>query len=270
MAVMKFLLMIQIMSTVFSVRLQWEDNPDLVEESVIIQGREHIWLMVAMVGDSIDLECNVLFTSKPLGEIRWKSNGALVNQSGDPIVKTKDGVVFLEENHKIDNITEKMDGRSVTCEYEKGQYVGRIEASLNIFKLVIETSKKFCETCTGKAKFIFKESIRSSQNETNVVRRIIFKIAEMTNVESDGITVENDKYSVTLPIDTVKSNQAILAMKPKFVITGNPGQVDSNEEYCKCGLLSPSLKSVDSDEPTKHGFIWIGELSCCNRLKEDT
>ena len=87
--------------TVLGEQMEWGDNPDLVEEFDPIQGREHIDLMVVLVGDNIDLECQVAFTSQPIREIRWKIDGKLETKSNDTIVETKNGEVFIEEHLKI-------------------------------------------------------------------------------------------------------------------------------------------------------------------------
>eukprot|EP00092_Neocalanus_flemingeri_P046611 GFUD01052493.1.p1 GENE.GFUD01052493.1~~GFUD01052493.1.p1 ORF type:complete len:525 (+),score=121.69 GFUD01052493.1:215-1576(+) len=196
------------------VHMDWGDNPNLVRESKPIQGREHIKLLVALVGGHIDLECQVLLTSHPISKISWKLNGASINNSEKYIVESNQDGVFVEEHFKIDNVTEDMDGTTLTCGYAKGNYADRVEAVLTVFKLDIEGD--ICKKCTGNLKLIFKESRRSSQDETNMDRRIRAKIAELTFVPLDEITVEKDKYSVTLPIDIVKKNQEIIAMKPEL------------------------------------------------------
>ena len=73
-----------LLPSVWSEQMDWGDNPYLVDESVTIQGREHIKLAVVMVGGSIDLECQVTFTSEPVGKIRWKIDGKLTNNAENP------------------------------------------------------------------------------------------------------------------------------------------------------------------------------------------
>ena len=139
-------------------QMDWGDNQNLVEESDPIQGRENIKLMVSMVGDNIELECQVAFTSMPVSDIRWKIDGKLQNSEYVPIVETKNGEVFVEAHLNITNIEEEMDGSTVSCEYSKGQYGGGVEAVLRVFRLEIEISEQVCDTLVGDIKLLFKES----------------------------------------------------------------------------------------------------------------
>ena len=127
---------------VLSEQMDWGDNQNLVEESDPIQGRENIKLMVAIVGDSIDLECQVAFTSMPVSDIRWKIDGKLQSSEDTPIVETKNGEVFVEAHLNITDIGEEMDGSTVSCEYSRGQYRGGVEGVLRIFRLDIEISEE--------------------------------------------------------------------------------------------------------------------------------
>eukprot|EP00092_Neocalanus_flemingeri_P005885 GFUD01006334.1.p1 GENE.GFUD01006334.1~~GFUD01006334.1.p1 ORF type:complete len:582 (-),score=133.69 GFUD01006334.1:109-1854(-) len=234
-------------SPVSCVQMDWGENPNLVKESKPIQGREHIKLLVALVGESIDLECQVLFTSQPIGKITWKNNGASMINSEKYIVETNQDGVFVEEHFKIDKVTEDMDGSTLTCGYAKGEYADRVEAVLTVFKLDIEGD--ICETGTGNLKLIFKESKRSSQDEKNMDRRIRAKIAELTGerrarraAHMDEINMQNDEYSVTLPSDIVKKNQEIIAMKPELFENvenpGCPGEDGILGTWILCGSLS--------------------------------
>ena len=92
-------LMVIYLSAVLSEQMDWGDNQNLVEESDPIQGRENIKLMVAMVGDNIDLECQVAFTSMPVSDIRWKIDGKLQSSEDTPIVEIKNGVCRDPSKH---------------------------------------------------------------------------------------------------------------------------------------------------------------------------
>ena len=231
-----FIVMLQTLS-VLGEQMEWGDNPDLVEESDPIQGREHIKLMVLLVGESIDLECQVAFTSKPVSEIRWKIDGKRENKKDDPIVETKNGEVFVENHLKIGNITEDMDSSTVSCEYSKGQYGASVEAVLRIFKLEIETSQYVCKPCKEIVKLTFKESKRSSPAEETVDKLIKAKISEIT--KSDKISVDSSGYSVSLPIGTVKDNNFIMNMKPIRLENGFP-VMETLDKCCQSVWKEPA------------------------------
>jgi hypothetical protein len=57
--------------------MDWGENDYLVDESDTMQGRENIKLIVATVGDSIELKCHVAFTSEPVSEVQWRIDGKL-------------------------------------------------------------------------------------------------------------------------------------------------------------------------------------------------
>eukprot|EP00092_Neocalanus_flemingeri_P002848 GFUD01003046.1.p1 GENE.GFUD01003046.1~~GFUD01003046.1.p1 ORF type:complete len:260 (+),score=58.89 GFUD01003046.1:85-864(+) len=228
------------LSSVWCVQMQWRDDPDLVEFDTIQQGREHIKLMVAMVGETIDLRCQVLFASQPVKEIRWKVDGDPRGKSENLIVtKTMDGKLFIEDHLKINNITEAMDGSTVSCEYAEAQkgsgdwagYTGRVEAVMHVFKLTIKTPEEVCETSVGNVQLVFEESMGSSPGKTKVDKRIRSKIIERTNIKSDELYHDTSKYSVSLPIATVNTNQDILDMKPEIIINGTI----SDTWPCICG-----------------------------------
>ena len=143
-------------------QMDWGYNADLVEEADTIQGREHIKLVVLLEGDSIDLECQVAFTSNPVSEIRWTVDGKGVDNTNDATVVTRNGEVFVEEHLRID-VTAEMDGSTVACNYSKGQYGASVEAVFRIFKMKIELSEDICNACDGEVKLVFKESTRASQ-----------------------------------------------------------------------------------------------------------
>eukprot|EP00092_Neocalanus_flemingeri_P099523 GFUD01126964.1.p1 GENE.GFUD01126964.1~~GFUD01126964.1.p1 ORF type:complete len:265 (+),score=61.44 GFUD01126964.1:154-948(+) len=232
--IMELLVMMLTLSSVVSQHMDWGDNPDLVEESDPIQGREHIMRLVALVGDSIDLECQVLSASKPVGKILLKKDGKIISQTEDPIVETNQDGVFIEAHLKIDIITEEMGASTVSCEYS--MIADSIEAEFHVHTLQIDASKEVCETCDGDIELIFKETNGSSSTtrSANVYRRIQSKIAEMTNVQSGAISVNKSKseYFLSRPIATIRDNNAILAMKPKYIIGGT---VMDSLDHCKCG-----------------------------------
>ena len=116
-------------------QMDWGDNPNLVEESDIIQGREHIKQMVVLLGDSIDLECQVAFTSNPASKIQWKIDGKPETKVKNTSNITKNGEVFMEEHLVIANLTKSMASSTVSCEYSKGLYGAGVEAILRVFTL---------------------------------------------------------------------------------------------------------------------------------------
>merc|ERR1719427_1688848 len=88
-----------------------------------------------MVGDTIDLNCRVLFTTKPVSKIKWTVNGNVnINPLKATVTEDTNGV-FIEEHLKI-TITEDMDGNEVSCEYGKDGYFGTREAILHVFNTV--------------------------------------------------------------------------------------------------------------------------------------
>ena len=54
---------------VFGETIEWGFHSAMVDEVDIIQGREHIKGMVVMVGESIELECQVGFTNQNVSHI---------------------------------------------------------------------------------------------------------------------------------------------------------------------------------------------------------
>ena len=200
-----FILILPVLS-VFCERMDWGDNPDLVEESDTIQGREHIKLMVLMVGESIDLECQVAFTSEPVSPIRWKINGKKKEKDDDPIKVAYSGEVFVEDHLRLVNITEDMDSTTVSCEYSKGQYGASVEAVLRVFKL--ETSEEYkCNDC--KVSLTYKEIKRSSPAENSVDKRLKAKIEELSENAVNEIKVDSSGYFVDIPLAIVLAKKLI-------------------------------------------------------------
>ena len=173
-------------------QMDWGDNPNLVEESDTIQGREHIKQMVVLLGDSIDLECQVAFTSKPASKIRWKIDGKPETKVKNTSNITKNGEVFMEEHLVIANLTKSMASSTVSCEYSKGHYGAGVEAILRVFTLKIIISKENWKNCEGEAKLVFRERNRSSPAEGSVHKRIKTRIYNLT--KSNNITVDNSGY----------------------------------------------------------------------------
>eukprot|EP00092_Neocalanus_flemingeri_P082653 GFUD01103576.1.p1 GENE.GFUD01103576.1~~GFUD01103576.1.p1 ORF type:complete len:263 (+),score=55.38 GFUD01103576.1:139-927(+) len=229
------------LSSVGCVQMHWGVNPDLVKESINIQGREHIKRLVVLVGDIIDLECQLLEASLPLNEIRWTFDGKPQQSENFHMETNKDGDVFVED-HLIFIVTEKMCASTVSCEYS--MIADSIEAEFHVHTLQIEASKEVCETCDGDIELIFKETNGSSSttSSANVYKRIQSKIAELTNVQSGEVTVNKSKseYFLSRPIATIRDNNAILAMTPKFIIGGT---VVDSLDHCKCGPSSARTNS---------------------------
>ena len=200
-------------------QMDWGDNPDLVEESDTIQGRDHIKQMVVLVGDSIDLECQVAFTSNPFSKIRWKIDGKPETKMKNTSSVTKNGEVFVEEHLVIANLTEALASSTVSCEYSKGHYGAGVEAILRVFTLEIIISKENWENCEGEAKLVFRERSRSSPAEESVNKRIQERIHQLT--KTNEITVDHSGYLVTLPLPVIQTNEGIVNMQPKLFINGS-------------------------------------------------
>jgi len=235
---------------VFCEQMDWGDNLDLVVESDTIQGREHIKQLVILEGDTINLECQVAFTSQPVSQFRWKIDGKpetkkVMNCS----VVTKNVEVFVEEHLVIENITETMDSSTVSCEYSKGHYGAGVEAIIRVFSLDIVVGRKVWQSCAGDITLVFRESNRRSPAEDAVDKRIKSKISELT--KSDKITVDNCGYSVILPIATVIANNAILAMNHKLIINGT--QV--SKTLAKCDSEAPPPRTYTEVSTTEAQVI---------------
>jgi len=195
---LKFLVVFSSIYSALSEQMDWGYNADLVEEADIIQGREHIKLLVLLERDSLDLECLVAFTSNPVSEIRWTVDGKGINNTDDATVVIRNGEVFVEEHLRIDNVTAEMDGSTVACNYSKGQYGASVEAVFRVFKMEIELPEDICDTCDGDVKLLFRGSNRTSPAELNVDKRIKDKIRAVTKTQE--IQVDNSGYSISLPL----------------------------------------------------------------------
>eukprot|EP00092_Neocalanus_flemingeri_P002396 GFUD01002562.1.p1 GENE.GFUD01002562.1~~GFUD01002562.1.p1 ORF type:complete len:476 (+),score=94.20 GFUD01002562.1:97-1524(+) len=198
------------LSTVLAEQMQWGDNPDMVEEANDIEGREKDKIMVVIEGEDMDLECQVLSTSDPVSDIRWKIDGKEENTEDQPIISTAFGEVFIESHLQMSNISRDRDGSTVSCNYAKGQYGGSVEALLAVFKMdfcncgggnvTIKTNE---EERSSLFRILFMEAGRGSPGERNVDKRIKAKITNITFTDEDQITSENGEYSVTVPHNTV-------------------------------------------------------------------
>eukprot|EP00092_Neocalanus_flemingeri_P053149 GFUD01062374.1.p1 GENE.GFUD01062374.1~~GFUD01062374.1.p1 ORF type:complete len:327 (-),score=62.90 GFUD01062374.1:140-1120(-) len=209
------------------------EHPDMVEESIHIQGR-NVKLLVAVPGEILDLKCEVTFTSQPANKIVWKINEEPVRKPNDQIEhkETKNGkvIVVIEDNYEI-SITKEMDGSKMSCGYHKGQYTGKAVVVLRVFQPEIEISEEVCDNCNGNVRLIFKER---SPLEANVDKRIKQKITKLTGIQSEEISVHNSEYSVLLPIDKVKDNEEILDI-----------------------LNGATIDALDKCECTSNNWIWI-------------
>eukprot|EP00092_Neocalanus_flemingeri_P010554 GFUD01011370.1.p1 GENE.GFUD01011370.1~~GFUD01011370.1.p1 ORF type:complete len:304 (-),score=63.32 GFUD01011370.1:319-1230(-) len=223
-----FFVILVTVPAVMCFRGYFEDNQDLVKESDLIQGREHIKLMVVIAGDTIDLKCNVISTKETV--ITWKTNGEIESKPDTQIVTTQGRKSKREDKFEIANITEEMDGDRVSCEYWNSLSEGRVEAILQVFKLEVETSEEVCDTCQGEVNLVFKKGKRNL-GDVNVEERIKTKIAKITKAKAVEIYGDNSEYVVTLPISTAMANQDILAMKPKIT---KDGFVSDTWEDCSC------------------------------------
>ena len=161
-----------LLSSVMSEQMDWGENRYLVDESVTIQGREHIKLAVVMLGGTIDLECQVAFTSEPVSKIRWKMDGKLTDDAEKQTKEIKNGEIFVEAHLKIVNITADMDGSTVSCEYPMGQNCARIETVFRVFSAELDIPEEVCNTHAGDVKLTFKENKRTSPAEETVDEKI--------------------------------------------------------------------------------------------------
>ena len=59
---------------------------------------------MVMVGGTIDLECQVAFTSESEIKIRWKINGKLTDDAENQTEEIKNGEVFVEDHQCLVNI----------------------------------------------------------------------------------------------------------------------------------------------------------------------
>merc|ERR1712142_38801 len=185
-----------------------------------------------MPGESITLECTVTSTTDPPNNITWKVDGQAINPDKKQKQETSEGVVDIQ-GHLTLKITEKMDDKTVTCEYSKDRFGDHIEAKLRVFTLKIETSEDVCNKCEGNLKLVFKESVQESPAELTVDKRIKEKIKEL--VKSDP-TVDRFGYSVSAPVSIIRTDK-ISKLSP--VIYAGGKQVSD----CKCGQREADMNT---------------------------
>jgi len=216
-----------LISSVYSENMKWGQNPDLVDEVDKIQGRENNKMAVVMQGEDIRLECRVTATSDPPENIVWKIDGRRTNYHEQQIKETDEDDVHLKGHLELKNITNDMDGKTVTCAYSKGRYADSIEVILRVFSLYIEASEKACKECREdtNVKLVFKESIQKSPAESTVDKRIKAKIEDLT--KKNGITGNTDGYPVSAPA-SILMNPDIIALTPTISVDGEQVQT------CQC------------------------------------
>jgi len=216
-----------LISSVYSENMKWGQNPDLVDEVDKIQGRENNKMAVVMQGEDIRLECRVTATSDPPENIVWKIDGRRTNDHEQQMKETDEDDVHLKGHLELKNITNDMDGKTVTCAYSKGRYADSIEIILRVFSLNIEASEEACKECRDdtNVKLVFKESIQKSPAESTVDKRIRAKIEVLT--KENNITVNTSGYSVSAPA-SILMKPDIIALTPTISVDGE--QVPS----CEC------------------------------------
>jgi len=222
-----------LISSVYSENMKWGQNPDLVDEVDKIQGRENNKMAVVMQGEDIRLECRVTATSDPPENIVWKIDGRRTNYHEQQIKETDEDDVHLKGHLELKNITNDMDGKTVTCAYSKGRYADSIEIILRVFSLNIEAPEEACKECRDdtNVKLVFKESIQKSPAESTVDERIKAKIKDLT--KASNITANTSGYSVSASASLLM-NPAITALTPTISVDGN--QV----ETCQCASADKS------------------------------
>ena len=95
-------------NSIIGQRVDWEDDPDLVEEEEFIQGREKVRLMIAMLGERKKLSCQIAFAQEPLGQIVWRLDGQVINPTSS-MNETFSGEIFIEQTYEFDVTKELAD-----------------------------------------------------------------------------------------------------------------------------------------------------------------
>jgi len=227
-----------LISSVYSENMKWGPNPDLVDEVDKIQGRENNKMAVVMQGEDIMLECRVTATSNPPENIVWKIDGRRTKDHKDQKEETDEDDVHLKGHLELKNITNDMDGKTVTCAYSKGRYADSIEIILRVFSLNIEASEEACKECRDdtNVKLVFKESIQKSPAELTVDKRIKAKIEDLT--KENYITADTSGYTV--------SASASILMKPDIIALSPTISVNDNQvQKCQCAGAG---KRTDGDD----------------------
>jgi len=234
-------------SFVLSETMEWGLNPNMVDEENAIQGREHIKALVVMVGESTELVCQVGFTSQPVSKILWKLDGRPKYKTENQTEDSKKGDVFVEDSMRID-ITEEMDGSTVSCEYSRGQYGGSVEVIIRVYKLQINLTQEACDTRNGNAKLLFEKSKKNSPADKNVRDKIVSKIAEFTKLSLNEILVSKSEYSVNMDVASVFNSEVISSMAPTLIISGKI--VPVGLEQCTTSSASTTSKNKSINQST--------------------
>merc|ERR1712106_365574 len=234
-------------SFVLSETMEWGLNPNMVDEENAIQGREHIKSLVVMVGETTELVCQMGFTSQPVSKIPWKLDGRPKYKTENQTEDSKKGDVFVEDTMRID-ITEEMDGSTVSCEYSKGQYGGSVEVIIRVYKLQINLTQEACDTHKGYAKLLFKKSKKSSPADKNVRDKIVSKIADITKMSLDEILLSKSEYSVNMDVASVFNSEVIPSTAPTLIISGK--LVSVGLEQCTTSSASTTAEITPSNQST--------------------
>jgi len=234
-------------SFVLSETMEWGLNPNMVDEEDAIQGREHIKSLVVMVGESTELVCQVGFTSQPVSKILWKLDGRPKYKTENQTEDSKKGDVFVEDSMRID-ITEEMDGSTVSCEYSRGQYGGSVEVIIRVYKLQINLTQEACDTHKGNAKLLFEKSKKSSPADKNVRHKIVSKIADITKMPLNEILVSKSEYSLNMDVASLFNSEVISSMSPTLIISGKI--VPVGLEQCMTSSASTTTENTPINQST--------------------
>merc|ERR1712106_1320135 len=234
-------------SFVLSETMEWGLNPSMVDEEEVIQGREHIRALVVMVGESAELVCQVGFTTQPVSKILWKLDGRPKYKTENQTEETKKGDVFVQDTMNID-ITEEMDGSTVSCEYSRGQYGGSVEVIIRVYKLQINLTQEACDTHNGNAKLLFEKSKKNSPADKNVRDKIVSKIAGFTKLSLNEILVSKSEYSVNMDVASVFNSEVISSIAPTLIISGKI--VPVGLEQCTTFSASTTAKNTPINQST--------------------
>eukprot|EP00092_Neocalanus_flemingeri_P011850 GFUD01012779.1.p1 GENE.GFUD01012779.1~~GFUD01012779.1.p1 ORF type:complete len:305 (+),score=88.90 GFUD01012779.1:157-1071(+) len=225
------------LTTVMTEQMDWGDNPDLVEEANIIEGRENYKIMVVIEGENTDLECQVLSTSEPVSDIVWKIDGKEEKPEEKPILSYAYGEVFMQSYFKMSSISRDRDGSTVSCNYARGQYGGSVRAVLAVFKVEI------CQAGDGKVRITFMEAGRKSPRETYVEDRIKAKISKIMG--KIKIMTENKEYYVTVPYRKLEQNKNLINLQPWL------SQAKKDDIACTTTNITPTNVTPHSPDSTR-------------------
>eukprot|EP00092_Neocalanus_flemingeri_P028576 GFUD01031032.1.p1 GENE.GFUD01031032.1~~GFUD01031032.1.p1 ORF type:complete len:911 (-),score=155.86 GFUD01031032.1:100-2832(-) len=212
MDVHKFIVVMLTLSSLMAEQMDWGDNADLVEKIKYIEDRKNVKLLVVFEGEDIDLECQVFYTSEPVGNIVWKIDATEEETNKKPILSYEYGEVFIQSHLQMSNISRDRDGSTVSCNYAKGQYGGSVRAVLAVFMM------QFCQAGGGDVRVVANEAGRDSPGETFVEDRIKDKIRNITGEHK--VMTENGEYSVTVPYNSLIGNIKLTHLYPQLVKDG--------------------------------------------------